>query len=140
MEETPSAPTSCAQKSIGTWSFHLRTRHWRITPCGCQCRTSWIVVESAGSFTGETWLEERFRVTATFGANSDEFSVWELIDKILQFIPNRSNHLDLIVDGASAVSSFDVCSIILFVMLSKIPWNMVVPLESTTLSYRSLRI
>ena len=31
MEQTPSAPSSCAQRSIGTWSFHLRTRHWRLT-------------------------------------------------------------------------------------------------------------
>ena len=29
------------------------------------------VVDSAGSFTGETWLEQHFRATETLGANSD---------------------------------------------------------------------
>jgi len=70
--------------------------------------------------------------TETFGTDGDDVSVWELVDKILQFIPNRSNHLDLIVDGASAVSAL--------VMRSTIPWKMVVPLANTTLSHRSLRV
>ena len=63
----------------------------------------------------------------TFSAYSDDVSVWELVNKILQFIQNRSNHLDLIVDGASAVSSFVVRSTIL--------WNKVVPPDNTTLAY-----
>ena len=65
----------------------------------------------------------------TWRTNYD-VSVWELVDKILQFIPNRSNHLDLIVDGASAVSSF--------VTRSTIPWKMAVPPDGTTLAHTSL--
>ena len=40
-------------------------------------------MESIGSFTSGTWQEQRFRVTATFGANSDDASVWELASLLL---------------------------------------------------------
>ena len=40
-------------------------------------------MESAGSFTRGAWQEQRFRVMATFGANSDDVSVWELAGHLL---------------------------------------------------------
>ena len=39
-------------------------------------------VDSAGSFTSETWLEQHFRATETSGANSD-VAVWELASLLL---------------------------------------------------------
>ena len=72
-------------------------------------------VDSADLITDEIRLEQHFR-NGNVRRDSDDVSVWEPA--------NRSNHLDLIVDGASAVSSFAMCSII--------PWNMVVQPESTT--------
>ena len=74
------------------------------------------VVDSTGSFTNEIWLEQHFHVKETFIVESDDVSVWE-------------NVLDLIVDGASAVS--------LFVMRSTIPWKMTGPPNGTTLAYTS---
>ena len=56
--------------------------------------------------------------------DSDDVAVWEPA--------NRSNHLDLIVDGASAVISFVVCS--------TTPLKMVVPPGDTTLKYKFLRM
>ena len=89
------------------------------------------VVDSADLISGEIGPEQHFRATGNVLENvagtilphngnvrceSDDVPVWEHA--------NRSNHLDLIVDGASAVSSFVMCSVIL--------WKMVVPPESTT--------
>ena len=75
------------------------------------------VVDSTGTFTSEIWLEKYFHVKEKFSVDSDDVSVWE-------------NVLNLIVDGASAVSSF--------VMRSTIPWKMAVPPDGTTLAYTSL--
>ena len=56
----------------------------------------------------------------TFNVDSDDVSVkWSIL-------------LDLIMDGAYAVSSF--------VMRSTIPWNMFVPLDNTALAYKLLRM
>ena len=41
-----------------------------------------IVVDSNGSFTNEIWLEQHFHVKETFSADSDDVSVWELVDGI----------------------------------------------------------
>ena len=78
---------------------------------------SWIPL----TFTTEIRLEQHFRATGNVRSDSDDDSVWELVGK-----------KDLLVDGASAFSSF--------VMRSTIPWKIVVPLDNTTLSYRSLRM
>ena len=61
-----------------TGPCHLTTRHWRTNPCGCQRHTHLEkkAVDSACSFTSEIWQEQRFRATGTFGANSDDLSVW----------------------------------------------------------------
>ena len=40
-------------------------------------------VDSACSFSGEAWLEQLFRATETFGANSDDVPVWELAGLLL---------------------------------------------------------
>ena len=101
---------------------HTKRRHagmvsWRTSLCGCKRHTSCCSVEKCRGIhflTNDIWLEQHFHVKETY-ADSDDVSVWELVDNILQFIPNRSNHLDLIVDETSAVSSF--------VMRSTIPWN-----------------
>ena len=83
----------------------LTTRHWRRPLCGCKRRTSRRnVVESAGIFTSGTWLVLYISVVETFSTDSYEVSVrW-------------SNHLDLIVAGANAVSSS--------VMRSKLSWKL----------------
>ena len=73
------------------------------------------------AFTTEIWLEQHFRATGNVRSDTDDVSVWELVDKT-----------SLIVDAASAFSSF--------VMRSTIPWKIVVPLDNTRLSYRSLRM
>ena len=75
------------------------------------------VVGSTGSFNNEIWLQQHFHVKETFSVDSDDVSVCE-------------NVLDLIVDGASAVS--------LFVMRSTIPWKMAVPPDGTTLTHTYL--
>ena len=36
------------------------------------------VVESAGFYIGEIWLEQHFHATGTFDANNDDIHVWEL--------------------------------------------------------------
>ena len=60
---------------------------------------------SAGFFIGEIWLEEHFRATGNVRNDSDDVSVKELVDRIDPPI-RTSNHLDLIVDVASAVKSY----------------------------------
>ena len=72
----------CADFHSGgaTWPCHLTTRHWRSSPCGCLERSD---VDSACSFSGEAWLEQLFRATETFGANSDDVPVWELAGLLL---------------------------------------------------------
>ena len=52
---------------------------------------SWIPL----AFTTEIRLEQHFRATGNVRSDSDNVSVWEVVDKI-----------DLLVDGASAFSSF----------------------------------
>ena len=37
------------------------------------------VVEPAGFFTNETWLDKHFHATETFGAINDDVSVWEVV-------------------------------------------------------------
>ena len=60
-------------------------------------------MDSAGLFVNRTWLEQYFSTMEKFCADGDDVSVrW-------------CNHLDLIVDVASAVKSF--------VMFIKISWN-----------------
>ena len=41
------------------------------------------VVTSASFFTSGVWLEQHFRATETFGANSVEVFVWELASLLL---------------------------------------------------------
>ena len=41
------------------------------------------VVESAGFFANDTWMEKHFRSTETFGPIKDDVSVWELVGLIL---------------------------------------------------------
>merc|ERR1712135_180095 len=41
------------------------------------------VVDPTGFFTDETWLEQHFCATETFGADSDDVSVWELVGLLL---------------------------------------------------------
>ena len=63
-----------------------KERRERTTPCGCNV-TFYVVqgrsvVDSAGSFIIEIWLEQHVHATETFGADSDDVSIWELVDKI----------------------------------------------------------
>ena len=69
------------------------------------------VVESAGSFTSEIWLEQSFRATRNVRRDSDES-------------PSGRTSLIFIVDGANVVSSFVMCW--------KIHWNTVVPPDNMT--------
>ena len=78
---------------------------------------SWIPLV----FTTEIRLEQHFRAKGNVRSDSDDDSVWELVGK-----------KDLLVDGASAFSSF--------VMRSTIPWKIVVPLDNTTLSYADVNV
>ena len=90
-------------------------------------------MDSNGSFTNEIWLEQHFHVKESLAPTVMMFpsgSSWTR--QILQFTTNRSNHLDLIVDEASAVSSF--------VMHSTISWTMAVPPDGTTLACNFLRV
>ena len=65
--------------SLGTWPCHLTTRHWRRTLCGCRVtlQLDRNVVDAAGAFTTEFWLEQHFRETETFGATSMMFRLGE---------------------------------------------------------------
>ena len=53
--------------------------------------------------------------------------------QIFQSIPNRSSHLDLTVDGEPTPSTPSSCA-------PRKPSNMVVPTDSTTMAYNSLRV
>ena len=80
-------------------------------------------MESAGFYTSRSWLEKHFQATETLGAINDDVFVWELEGLEGPYRVHTlgwSNHLDLIVDEANAVT---VSS---FVMCSRILWNMVV--------------
>ena len=46
-------------------------------------------VDSAGSFTRDTGLEQHFHVKETFSADSDDVPVWELVDKIDLLLVSR---------------------------------------------------
>ena len=60
----------------------LDNRHLR-TPYGCPRRTSErSVVHSAGLCTVEMRLEQHFRATGNVPNDSDDVSVWELVDTI----------------------------------------------------------
>ena len=67
----------------------------------------------------ETWLEQHSRTTEAFGANRDDVPC------------GGATTLIFIADEADAVCSYP---------RSRITWNMVVPPESTTLAYKSLRM
>ena len=78
-------PSSCVHRSLGTWPCHLTTRHWRTHSCGGQRLTS-----SGKKCRGSRWLlywrnlaGTTLRATETFGANSENVSVWELAEGLL---------------------------------------------------------
>ena len=114
MEQAPSIHLSCAQPSLGRHGVQILAEINFAFHVALERR----VVDSTNSFNIEIWLEQHFHVKETFSVDSDGVSVCE-------------NVLDFIVDGASAVSSFVMCS--------TIPWDMVMPPESTT-CVRSSRI
>ena len=99
MEPKPSVH-SCAHRSLRKWSCHLTARHWRTTLCGYPCH----VVDPLGFFAKKNWLGRYFHGYGNARRESDDVCVWQLIEKIDP--PIRSNHLNLIVHGANAVSSF----------------------------------
>ena len=65
---------------LETWSCRLTARHWRTTHCGCKRRRS--VEDSTGFNANETGWKNT-RETETFGADSDDVSVWEHVCRIL---------------------------------------------------------
>ena len=98
MEPTPSAPSSCAQRSIGTRSFHLRTRQWRVTP-----NAGRSVVNSADFLANDTWLEKHSRNGNVRGDN-DDVSVWERVGLLL--LGTFRGRLELCVVVKSNVAKF----------------------------------
>ena len=66
---TPPVPSSCAQRSTGTWSCHLATYSR-----GCQRRTSFCTGKKCrGFFAEETWLEQHIDAMETFGTDRMTF-------------------------------------------------------------------
>ena len=86
LEATPSVPLSCSQKFLATWSCHSTARHGVEIFAGVNAALHVAlersVVDSNGSFTNEIRLEQHFHVKETFSADSDDVSVWELVDQI----------------------------------------------------------
>ena len=90
MEPTPLAPSSCARRSIGTWPFHLRSRHRSVTLADMHAIPhERSVVDSVGFFSAETWLKEHFHAKETFNADSDEVPGWVLKGLLLVGIRSR---------------------------------------------------
>ena len=87
MVTTPSVPSSCAPQSL--WKMVVPPDHATLAnnPADANVTLHDVaernVVESAGFFTNDTWLEYHFHPSDTFGPNSDDVCVWELARLLL---------------------------------------------------------